>query len=53
MRRSRAPAVRARLQQLWLRRQQGSLAHEAYQRIGRIAGAPTTWCGIAIEQLPT
>ena len=46
------PLLELALQQLWLRRQEGSLTHEAYQRIGGIGGALTTWCDTAIEQLP-
>jgi WD40 repeat protein len=46
------PLLELALQQLWLRRREGSLTHEAYQRIGGIAGALTTWGDTAIEQLP-
>ena len=46
------PLLELALQQLWQRRHRGRLTHEAYQRIGGIAGALTTWCDTAIEQLP-
>jgi WD40 repeat protein len=46
------PLLELTLQQLWERRQHGRLTHEAYQRIGGITGALTTWCDTAIEQLP-
>jgi WD40 repeat protein len=46
------PLLELTLQQLWQRRHHGRLTHEAYQRIGGIAGALTTWCDTAIEQLP-
>jgi len=47
------PLLELTLQQLWQRRHEGSLTHEAYQRIGGIAGALTTWCDSAIAQMPT
>ncbi|HEY3035235.1 MAG TPA: hypothetical protein VGJ54_11340, partial [Streptosporangiaceae bacterium] len=46
------PLLELTLQQLWQRRFGAQLTHEAYQRIGGIAGALTTWCDTAIEQLP-
>ncbi|WP_433727554.1 WD40 repeat domain-containing protein [Actinoplanes sp. CA-051413] len=45
------PLLELALEQLWQRRQDGMLTHEAYQRIGGIAGALTTWCDTAVEQL--
>jgi WD40 repeat protein len=47
------PLLELTLQQLWERRAEGHLTHEAYQRIGGIAGALTTWCDTAIDQLST
>jgi WD40 repeat protein len=46
------PLLELTLQQLWQRRQNRVLTHEAYQRVGGITGALTSWCGAAIEQLP-
>jgi hypothetical protein len=45
------PLLELTLQQLWQRRSEGHLTHEAYQRIGGITGAVTTWCDSAFEQL--
>jgi WD40 repeat protein len=47
------PLLELTLQQLWQRRAEGHLTHEAYQRIGGITGALTTWCDTAINQLST
>ncbi|MCW6004310.1 hypothetical protein K1W54_06905 [Micromonospora sp. CPCC 205371] len=47
------PLLELTLQQLWQRRAEGHLTHEAYQRVGGIAGALTTWCDTAIDQLST
>jgi WD40 repeat protein len=47
------PLLELTLQQLWQRRHEGSLTHQAYQKIGGIAGALSTWCESAIAQLPT
>ncbi|MGN9909358.1 nSTAND1 domain-containing NTPase [Phytohabitans sp. LJ34] len=47
------PLLELTLQQLWQRRHEGALTHEAYQRIGGIAGALTTWCDSAIAEMPT
>jgi hypothetical protein len=46
------PLIELTLQQLWQRRESGRLTHEAYQRIGGIAGALTTWCDTVIAELP-
>ncbi|MEV6491309.1 WD40 repeat domain-containing protein, partial [Actinoplanes sp. NPDC051633] len=46
------PLLELALRQLWHRRQDTTLTHEAYQRVGGIAGALTTWCDTAIERLP-
>jgi WD40 repeat protein/transcriptional regulator with XRE-family HTH domain len=45
------PLLAITLHQLWQRRHDGTLTHEAYQRIGRIAGSLTTWCDTAINGL--
>ncbi len=46
------PLIELTLQQLWRRQASGRLTHDAYQRIGGIAGAVTTWCDTAIAELP-
>jgi WD40 repeat protein len=46
------PLLELTLQQLWRRRDKHLLTHDAYHRVGGIAGALTTWCDSAIEQLP-
>jgi WD40 repeat protein len=51
------PLLELTLSQLWLRRQDGHLTHEAYRRIGAVSGSLTTWCdsalkGLAPEQQP-
>ncbi|WP_189266591.1 nSTAND1 domain-containing NTPase [Streptomyces fuscichromogenes] len=40
------------LNRLWERRSDGRLTHEAYERIGRIAGSLTNWCDSALDDLP-
>jgi hypothetical protein len=45
------PLLELTLQQLWQRRHDGHLTHEAYQRVGGITGVVTTWCDSAFEQL--
>ncbi|MFD6002124.1 trypsin-like peptidase domain-containing protein, partial [Streptomyces erythrochromogenes] len=46
------PLVELTLSQLWQRRADGYLTHDAYQRIGAVAGSLTTWCDTALGQLP-
>ncbi|MFF4888113.1 nSTAND1 domain-containing NTPase [Streptomyces nigra] len=46
------PALQLTLHQLWERRTGGQLTHEAYERIGTVTGAVTTWCATAFDQLP-
>ncbi|MGW2251157.1 nSTAND1 domain-containing NTPase [Kitasatospora sp. NPDC001660] len=46
------PLLELALSQLWLRRQDGYLNHDAYRRIGGVTGSLTTWCDTAVEQLP-
>jgi WD40 repeat protein len=47
------PLLELALRQLWERRHDGFLTHDAYQRIGGVAGSLATWCDTAINQLPT
>ncbi|WP_374776437.1 trypsin-like peptidase domain-containing protein [Streptomyces sp. NBC_01310] len=47
------PLLELTLSQLWHRRQDGFLTHEAYESIGRVTGSLTTWCDMALNQLPT
>ncbi|MFE7930045.1 trypsin-like peptidase domain-containing protein [Streptomyces sp. NPDC057456] len=46
------PLLEMTLSQLWLRRQDGYLTHEAYRRIGAVSGSLTTWCDSALDELP-
>lgn len=45
------PLLEMTLQQLWERRQDGYLTHEAYSRIGEVSGSVTTWCDNALDEL--
>ncbi|MGW2834962.1 nSTAND1 domain-containing NTPase [Streptomyces sp. NPDC001286] len=45
------PLLEMTLSQLWLRRQDGFLTHEAYRRIGGVSGSVTTWCDSALDEL--
>ncbi|MFJ8212086.1 trypsin-like peptidase domain-containing protein [Streptomyces sp. NPDC096033] len=45
------PLLELTLSQLWLRRQDGYLTHEAYRRIGAISGSLTNWCDSALKSL--
>ncbi|MFJ5974483.1 trypsin-like peptidase domain-containing protein [Streptomyces sp. NPDC093060] len=45
------PLLELTLSQLWLRRQDGYLTHDAYRRIGAISGSLTTWCDSALNDL--
>ncbi|KAK1186431.1 trypsin-like peptidase domain-containing protein [Streptomyces sp. NBS 14/10] len=47
------PPLELTLRQLWERREDGCLTHQAYQRIGGITGSLATWCNRAVSQLPT
>ncbi|MFD9518620.1 trypsin-like peptidase domain-containing protein [Streptomyces sp. NPDC059979] len=47
------PLLELTLSQLWHRRQDGFLTHEAYESIGGVTGSLTTWCDTALGQLPT
>ncbi|MFB7474461.1 trypsin-like peptidase domain-containing protein [Kitasatospora sp. NPDC056184] len=46
------PLLELTLSQLWQRRRNGFLTHDAYQRVGGVAGGLTTWCDSALRQLP-
>ncbi|WP_406224185.1 trypsin-like peptidase domain-containing protein [Streptomyces canus] len=45
------PLLEMTLSQLWLRRRDGFLTHEAYRRIGAVSGSVTTWCESALDEL--
>ncbi|WP_203791294.1 nSTAND1 domain-containing NTPase [Paractinoplanes rishiriensis] len=47
------PLLELTLSQLWQRRSDGQLTHDAYQRVGGVAGAVATWCDSAVERLPS
>ncbi|MGW8359038.1 nSTAND1 domain-containing NTPase [Streptomyces wedmorensis] len=47
------PLLELTLSQLWLRRQDGYLTHEAYRRLGAVSGSLTTWCDSALSELPS
>ncbi|MGW1373722.1 nSTAND1 domain-containing NTPase [Streptomyces sp. NPDC002446] len=46
------PLLELTLSQLWQRRHDGRLTHDAYRRIGGVTGSLTTWCDTALNQLP-
>ncbi|WP_327363668.1 nSTAND1 domain-containing NTPase [Streptomyces sp. NBC_01296] len=46
------PLLELTLSQLWQRRRDGYLTHEAYRRIGGVRGSMTTWCETALNRLP-
>ncbi|MFD6983108.1 trypsin-like peptidase domain-containing protein, partial [Streptomyces sp. NPDC059956] len=46
------PPLQLALSQLWERRQDGRLTHQAYDQIGGISGSLATWCNTALNQLP-
>ncbi|MFH8799416.1 trypsin-like peptidase domain-containing protein [Streptomyces sp. NPDC017936] len=45
------PLLSMTLNQLWHRRQDGHLTHEAYRRIGKVSGSVTTWCEGTLDEL--
>ncbi|MFJ4950928.1 trypsin-like peptidase domain-containing protein [Streptomyces sp. NPDC088760] len=45
------PLLEMTLSQLWDRREDGHLTHEAYRRIGAVSGSLATWCDSALEEL--
>ncbi|POX62835.1 hypothetical protein C3492_14235 [Streptomyces sp. Ru62] len=46
------PLLELTLSELWKRRRNGCLTHDAYRRIGGVVGSLTTWCDTALDQLP-
>ncbi|MET8583834.1 trypsin-like peptidase domain-containing protein [Streptomyces collinus] len=46
------PLVEVALSQLWQRRHEGYLTHEAYQRIGGVTGSLAAWADATLDQLP-
>ncbi|MGW9069770.1 nSTAND1 domain-containing NTPase [Streptomyces yangpuensis] len=46
------PLLELALSQLWSRREDGYLTHEAYRRIGAVSGSLTTWCDSALIGMP-
>ncbi|ROQ99666.1 WD40 repeat protein [Streptomyces sp. 2132.2] len=46
------PLLELTLSQLWQRRRDGYLTHDAYRRIGGVTGSLTTFCDTALNQLP-
>ncbi|WP_307822008.1 nSTAND1 domain-containing NTPase [Streptomyces coffeae] len=46
------PPLELALSQMWERRTDGWLTHQAYQRIGGVTGSLATWCNTALDQLP-
>ncbi|MFI9066386.1 trypsin-like peptidase domain-containing protein [Streptomyces sp. NPDC053429] len=46
------PMLELTLDQLWQRRREGVLTHDAYRRIGGVTGSLTTWCDAALDKLP-
>lgn len=46
------PILELTLSELWQRRRDGILTHDAYRRIGGVTGSLTTWCDTALNQLP-
>ncbi len=45
------PLLELTLEQLWDRREDGFLTHEAYRSIGAVSGSLTMWCDAALEKL--
>ncbi|MEV7126790.1 trypsin-like peptidase domain-containing protein [Streptomyces sp. NPDC093260] len=46
------PLLELTLSQLWDRRVDGYLTHDAYQALGRVTGSLATWCDEAVATLP-
>ncbi|MER6411016.1 nSTAND1 domain-containing NTPase [Streptomyces humidus] len=46
------PPLQLALSQLWERREDGRLTHRAYDRIGEVSGALTTWCNTVLADMP-
>ncbi|MEU1825808.1 trypsin-like serine protease [Streptomyces abikoensis] len=47
------PPLELALSQLWERRSDGRLTHQAYQQLGAITGTLAAWCNTALHQLPS
>jgi WD40 repeat protein len=45
------PLLELTLDQLWQRRRDGMLTHEAYEQVGGVSGSLATWCDTAIGEL--
>ncbi|MEU6807751.1 trypsin-like peptidase domain-containing protein [Streptomyces sp. NPDC046831] len=45
------PLVEVTLHQLWTRRHEGFLTHDAYERIGGVTGSLATWADTALDEL--
>ncbi|WP_051799272.1 nSTAND1 domain-containing NTPase [Catenuloplanes japonicus] len=45
------PLLELTLEQVWQRRSEGRLTHEAFQRTGGVAGSLTAWCDAVLGQL--
>ncbi|WAZ21913.1 trypsin-like peptidase domain-containing protein [Streptomyces cinnabarinus] len=45
------PLLEMTLKQLWERRHDGYLTHEAYRRIGGVNGSVATWCDDALDKM--
>ncbi|MBT2478279.1 trypsin-like peptidase domain-containing protein [Streptomyces sp. ISL-94] len=45
------PLLELTLSQLWARRRDGYLTHDAYRRIGAVSGSLTNWCDTALNEL--
>ncbi|MGW3197056.1 nSTAND1 domain-containing NTPase [Streptomyces sp. NPDC001118] len=46
------PLLELTLSQLWQRRVDGYLTHDAYQAIGQVTGSLASWCDDAVRNLP-
>ncbi|MFI8199686.1 trypsin-like peptidase domain-containing protein [Streptomyces sp. NPDC085942] len=45
------PALELALSELWRRRADGHLTHDAYQRLGSVSGSLAIWCNTALHRL--
>ncbi|MEU9305463.1 trypsin-like peptidase domain-containing protein [Streptomyces sp. NPDC048269] len=46
------PLLELTLKELWERRHDGCLTHDAYRRVGGVTGSLTTWCDTALNRIP-
>ncbi|MEU9144127.1 trypsin-like peptidase domain-containing protein [Streptomyces sp. NPDC048349] len=46
------PLLELALKELWERRRDGCLTHDAYRRGGGVTGSLTTWCDTALHRIP-